>query len=263
MRHFIAESPFGALYHHQNKHRCCCCWSLKWYFLTKWDSVQCQVEVGIVSTIFLQMLVALHSKKTNFRRAELQLELDFGRNGSCDFFFPTNYTEFWTSNWEIYQCACLMFMESHTRKREKWNGHCQRVKYVLGNTVNQVTSEHDSSKQANLTLKRNVGSKRYLQNECWFKYLQKIFCASVSLSALKSPCLHILPNSRGRLGFLDQLGRYCYLNIKYKYWYWYQYKYRYWYQYKYRYWYPYKVASSLLLLKHRHRQNNTRYRFFD
>ena len=141
------------------------------------------------------------------------------------------------------------------RKREKWNGRCQRVKYVLGNTVNHVTSEHDSSKQANLTLKRNVGSKRYLQNECWFKYLQKIFCASVSLSALKSPCLHILPNSRGRLGFLDQLGRYCYLNIKYKY--------RYWYQYKYRYWYPYKVASSLLLLKHRHRQNNTRYRFFD
>ena len=63
---------------------------------------------------------------------------------------------------------CLMFMESHARKREEWNGRCQRVKYVLGNTVNHVTSEHDSSKQANLTLKRysdgNFGSKRYLQN---------------------------------------------------------------------------------------------------
>ena len=35
---------------------------------------------------------APHSKKTNFRCAEVQLELDFGRNGSCDFSVTNNFT---------------------------------------------------------------------------------------------------------------------------------------------------------------------------
>ena len=37
----------------------------------------------------------------------------------------------------------------------------------------------------------------------------------VSLSAPKSPCLHIQPNSCGRLGFLDQTGgvKFIHINI--------------------------------------------------
>ena len=37
---------------------------------------------------------APHSKKTNFRCAEVELELDFGRNGSCDFSVTNNFTSF-------------------------------------------------------------------------------------------------------------------------------------------------------------------------
>ena len=135
---------FTVHHHHKN----CCCWSLKWYFLTKWHSVQCRVEVRIMSTIFLQMLLlllALHSKKTNFRRAELQLELDFGRNGSCDFSSTTNYTRLWISNWSNMSLKCLftVYGKPYSHKR-KLAGRCQRVKDVSGNTVNHITSVHDS-----------------------------------------------------------------------------------------------------------------------